>query len=155
MSIDRARTYLKTWNRESEIIEFDVSSATVELAAKALKTEECRIAKSLAFKVNDRPLLIVTAGNRKIDNRKYKTEFGAKPRMLSHEEVEEMIGHEVGGVCPFGVKDEVDVYLDVSLQAYDSIFPACGSSNSAIEMTYQELEEISGSRKWVDVCKEK
>ena len=155
MSIDKAREHLKLWNRENDIIEFDASSATVELAAKALHTEESRIAKTLSFKVKDRAILIVTAGNVKIDNRKYKDEFGCKAVMLSAEEVKDMVGHEIGGVCPFGIKDDVDVYLDVSLKNYDFVYPACGSSNSGIKMRHDELETISRAKKWVDVCKDK
>ena len=124
MSIDKAREHLKLWNREKDIIEFDASSATVELAAKALNTEESRIAKTLSFKVKDRATLIVTAGNMKIDNRKYKDEYGCKAVMLSPEEVKEIVGHEIGGVCPFGIKNGVEVYLDVSLKNYDFIYPA-------------------------------
>ena len=153
MSIDKAREHLKLWNREKDIIEFDASSATVELAAKALNTEESRIAKTLSFKVKDRATLIVTAGNMKIDNRKYKDEYGCKAVMLTPDEVKEMVGHEIGGVCPFGIKENVDVYLDISLKRFDTVFPACGSSNSAIKMNCEELEEISKSKKWVDVCK--
>ncbi len=155
MSIDKVREHLKLWNRENDIIEFEASSATVELAAKALHTEEARIAKTLSFKVKERAILIVTAGNVKIDNRKYKDEFGCKAVMLSPEEVKEMVGHEIGGVCPFGIKDGVDVYLDLSLKNYDFIYPACGSSNSGIKMRYDELETISRAKKWVDVCKDK
>ncbi len=155
MSIEKARDYLRLWDRESEIIEFDVSSATVELAAKALGTDESRIAKSLAFMKGSQAIIIVTAGNMRIDNKKYKNEFGCKGKMVSPEDVREMIGHEIGGVCPFGIHDHVEVYLDISLQNYDYIYPACGSSNSAIKMNCEELENISRSRKWVDVCKEK
>jgi len=155
MSIDKVREHLKLWNRENDIIEFDSSSATVELAAKALNTEEARIAKTLSFKIENKAILIVTAGNMKIDNRKYKEEYGCKAVMLSPEEVKESIGHEIGGVCPFGIKNDVNVYLDISLKKYDFVYPACGSSNSAIKMKYDELEIISRAKKWVDVCKEK
>ncbi len=155
MSIDKVREHLKLWNRENDIIEFGQSSATVELAARALNTEESRIAKTLSFKVENNAILVVTAGNMKIDNRKYKDEYGCKAVMLSPEEVKELVGHEVGGVCPFGIKNDVDVYLDVSLKKYDFVYPACGSSNSAIKMKYEELEIISRAKKWVDVCKEK
>jgi len=153
MSIERARNYLKIWNKEREIIEFEVSSATVELAARALKTEESRIAKTLSFNNNGRAILVVTAGDMKIDNRKYKDEYGCKAVMLTPDEVKEMVGHEIGGVCPFGIKENVDVYLDISLRRFDTVFPACGSSNSAIKMNCEELEKISRSKKWVDVCK--
>ncbi len=155
MSIDKVREHLKLWNRENDIIEFDQSSATVELAARALNTEEARIAKTLSFKVENKAILVVTAGNMKIDNRKYKEEFRCKAIMLSSEEVREVVGHEVGGVCPFGIKNGIDVYLDVSLKKYDFVYPACGSSNSAIKMKYDELEIISRAKKWVDICKEK
>ncbi|MFO8088401.1 MAG: YbaK/EbsC family protein [Desulfatiglandaceae bacterium] len=155
MGIQQVREFLKPWGKEEEIIEFDVSSATVELAARALNTEPERIAKTLSFIKDDMPILIVTAGNMKIDNKKYKKEYGCKAHMLPADEVKELIGHEVGGVCPFGVKENVEIYLDVSLKNYDFIYPACGSSNSAIKLDRNELEEISKPLKWVDVCKEK
>ncbi len=155
MSIETAREYLKQWNRDTNIIEFNVSSATVELAAKALGTEEARIAKTLSFMRDGEAILVVTAGNMRIDNRKYKAEFGCKAIMLSPEEMREMVGHEIGGVCPFGIKSEVEVYLDCSLKNYDYVYPACGSANSAIKMKYDELEKIAKAKKWVDVCKEK
>ena len=138
---------------EDKILEFPVSSATVELAAQALNTEGCRIAKTLSFSVNDSPILIVTAGDAKIDNKKYKTFFGAKAKMLSFEEVEEKIGHAVGGVCPFAINEGVKVYLDESIKRFETVFPACGSSNSAIELTPDELEKYSGFIEWIDVCK--
>lgn len=153
MSIEKVREYLKQWNKEDEILEFDVSSATVELAAKALQTEESRIAKTLAFKIGDRAILVITAGDVRIDNRKYKDEYGCKAVMLSPEEVKTMVGHETGGVCPFGIYGNVDVYLDNSLKRFDAVFPACGSASSGIKMSCQELETISRSKKWVDVCK--
>ena len=155
MSIETVREYLKQWNRDTDIIEFNVSSATVELAAKALQTEEARIAKTLSFMRDGKAILVVTAGNMKIDNRKYKDEFGCKAIMLSPAEVRELVGHEIGGVCPFGIKNEVEVYLDHSLQNYDFVYPACGSANSAIKMNYGELERIAKAKKWVDVCKER
>jgi prolyl-tRNA editing enzyme YbaK/EbsC (Cys-tRNA(Pro) deacylase) len=155
LSIDQAKEHLKKWNRENDIIEFDVSSATVELAAKALNTEESRIAKTLSFKKGEKAILVITAGNMKIDNRKYKDEYGCKAMMLSPEEVKEMVGHEIGGVCPFGINKDVEVYLDISLRNYDYFYPACGSSNSAIKMNSSELERISNAERWVDVCKEK
>ena len=155
MGIKQVREYLKAWNKDRDVIEFEVSSATVELAALALSTEEERIAKTLSFKKGDVPILIVAAGNMKIDNRKYKEEFGCKAHMLAADEVKELIGHEVGGVCPFGVKENVEIYLDVSLKNYDFIYPACGSANSAIKLSYNELEEISSPVRWVDVCKER
>lgn len=155
MSIEKARTYLKQWHKDSEIQEFEVSSATVALAARALNTAEARIAKSLSFKIGSGGVLIVVAGDVKVDNRKFKDEFGCKAAMLSPEEVAAMIGHEIGGVCPFGINGDVDVYLDVSLQRFDTVYPACGSPNSAIQLSCDELEMISKPRKWVDVCKMK
>ncbi|NLZ53861.1 MAG: YbaK/EbsC family protein [Thermoanaerobacteraceae bacterium] len=151
MGIDKVRQYFSKWNIEDRIQEFDVSSATVELAAKALNCEPARIAKTLAFKVNEKPILIVTAGDVKIDNKKYKKRFGTKAKMLSPEEVVELIGYEVGGVCPFGVGEDVAVYLDESLKRFETVFPACGSSNSAIELSIPELEKYSGYIEWVDV----
>ena len=154
MSIEKVREYFKSYGIEDKILEFPVSSATVELAAKALNTEGCRIAKTLSFSVNDSPILIVTAGDAKIDNKKYKTFFGAKAKMLTFDEVEEKIGHAVGGVCPFAVNDNVKVYLDESIKRFDTVFPACGSSNSAIELTPDELEKYSAFFiEWINVCK--
>lgn len=154
MSIERVRTYFKQYDMENRIQEFDVSSATVELAAKALNCEPKRIAKTLSFMLNGNAILIVTAGDAKIDNHKYKERFGAKAKMLSADEVETLVGHAVGGVCPFGINEGIEVYLDESLKRFDTVFPACGSSNSAIELSPQELEKYSGSSEWVDVCKE-
>lgn len=153
MSIERVREYFKTKSIESRILEFDVSSATVDLAAQALGCEGCRIAKTLSFHVEDRVVLVVAAGDAKIDNPKYKAEFHAKAKMLAFDEAEILIGHAVGGVCPFAVNDGVEVYLDESLKRFETVFPACGSSNSAIELTIPELEEYSGFVKWIDVCK--
>lgn len=153
MSIQRVREFFKEKNIEERIREFDVSSATVELAAQALGCEPERIAKSLSFSVNGEPVLVVAAGDVKIDNPKYKAQFATKAKMLSPQETEELIGHAVGGVCPFAVNPGVRVYLDVSLKRFGTIFPACGSSNSAIELTIKELEELSGYEAWVDVCK--
>ena len=153
MAIDRVREYFKMWNMEDRILEFDASSATVELAAAALHCEGARIAKTLSFHVGEQAILIVTAGDTKIDNAKYKATFGTKAKMLSFEEVEPLIGHGVGGVCPFGINDGVKVYLDESMKRFQTVFPACGSSNSAIELTISELEQYSGYEKWVDVCK--
>lgn len=153
MAIDRVREYFKKWNMEDRIMEFDVSSATVELAAAALHCEGARIAKTLSFHVGEQAILIVTAGDTKIDNAKYKATFGTKAKMLSFEEVEPLIGHGVGGVCPFGINDGVKVYLDESMKRFQTVFPACGSSNSAIELTISELEQYSGYERWVDVCK--
>ncbi len=153
MSIEKVRDYFKAYGIEDKILEFPVSSATVELAAKALNTEGCRIAKTLSFSVNDSPILIVAAGDAKIDNKKYKTFFGAKAKMLSPDEVAQKIGHAVGGVCPFAINEGVKVYLDESLKRFETVFPACGSSNSAIELTPQELEKYSSFIQWIDVCK--
>ena len=153
MSIERVKDYFRTKGIEERIQEFDISSATVALAAKALNCEENRIAKTLSFRVGDEAVLIVAAGDAKIDNAKYKAQFGAKAKMLSAEEVEPMIGHAVGGVCPFAVNEGVKTYLDVSLKRFTTVFPACGSSNSAIELTLEELEKYSNYISWVDVCK--
>ena len=153
MSIERVKEYFKQYNMENKVMEFPVSSATVELAAQALNCEPCRIAKTLSFSVNDTPILIVTAGDAKIDNKKYKTFFGVKAKMLSHDEVTEKIGHSVGGVCPFAVNEGVKVYLDVSLNRFRTVFPACGSSYSAIELSPQQLEKYTDYQEWIDVCK--
>jgi prolyl-tRNA editing enzyme YbaK/EbsC (Cys-tRNA(Pro) deacylase) len=154
MSIEKVKEYFRQWNMEDRILEFDVSSATVELAAKAVNCEPERIAKTLSFKVNDKPILIVTAGDAKIDNKKYKNKFSTKAKMLKPDETLELIGHVVGGVCPFAIKSGVTVYLDESLKRFKTVFPACGSSNSAIELSIPELEKFSGYTEWVDVCKE-
>ncbi|MBS6518640.1 MAG: YbaK/EbsC family protein [Clostridium sp.] len=154
MSIENVKLFFEKYGMENRIQEFTVSSATVALAAEALYCEPCRIAKTLSFKVNNSPILIVTAGDTKIDNAKYKAQFGAKAKMLSPEEVSVLIGHSIGGVCPFAVNDDVTVYLDQSLKRFQTVFPACGSSNSAIELTIEELETYSGFSEWVDVCKE-
>ena len=153
MSIDKVREHLKKFGADNRIIEFAVSSATVELAAAALGCPGARIAKSITFKNDDKAILVVAAGDAKIDNPKFKACFGIKAKMLTAEEVEKLVGHSVGGVCPFGVRDTVDVYLDESLRRFDTVYPACGSSNSAIELNLEELEEYSGSSRWVDVCK--
>ena len=153
MSIERVKEYFGKFNMADRIQEFDVSSATVELAAQALHCEGCRIAKSLSFKVADKPIVIVVAGDAKVDNAKYKHQFGAKAKMLTVEEAVELIGHAVGGVCPFAVNEGVTVYLDESLKRFETVFPACGSSNSAIELTIEELETYSGYTEWVNVCK--
>ncbi len=153
MSIEKVRMYFNKYGIDDRIQEFDVSSATVALAAEALHCEPQRIAKTLSFLADDHAVLIVAAGDTKIDNAKYKAQFGTKAKMLSPDEVENMVGHAVGGVCPFAVNEGVDVYLDRSLKRFVTVFPACGSSNSAIELTIEELEKYSGSTKWVDVCK--
>lgn len=153
MSIEKGREHLKKYGADNRVMEFDVSSATVELAAKALGTEGKRIAKTLSFLLDSGAILIVAAGDTKIDNKKFKAVFAQKAKMLSYEQVEEMIGHGVGGVCPFGINEGVKVYLDESLKRFDTVFPACGSSNSAIELNMEELEKFSECEGWVDVCK--
>lgn len=153
MAIEKVRSYFKQLGIDKRIQEFVVSSATVELAAEALNCEEKRIAKTLSFQTEGEGILIVTAGDAKIDNAKYKEVFHTKAKMLAQDEVEALIGHAVGGVCPFGIKESVKVYLDESLKRFDTVFPACGSSNSAIELTIEELEKYSNSTAWVDVCK--
>ena len=153
MSVQIVRDYLKQWNYEDKIQEFDESSATVELAAQALQCAPERIAKTLSFLVQDDPVLIVAAGDGRIDNQKYKAQFGTKAKMLTPEQAETMVGHAVGGVCPFAVNEGVKVYLDASLKRFETVFPACGSANSAIELTLAELEKYSGALAWVDVCK--
>lgn len=153
MSIERVRAFFKTYDMDGRILEFPVSSATVELAAQAVGCEPCRIAKTLSFKVGDRTVLIAAAGDAKVDNRKYKDFFGAKAKMLTAEEAETLIGHAVGGVCPFAVNKGVEVYLDESLKRFETVFPACGSSNSAIELSMEEMETYSCAKAWIDVCK--
>ena len=153
MSIEKVKEFFKSYGMEERIKELDKSSATVDLAAKALNCEPCRIAKTLSFMANDAPILIVTSGDAKIDNRKYKDRFGTKAKMLSPEQVEALVGHAVGGVCPFAVNDGATVYLDASLKKYETVFPACGSGNSAIELTIAELEKYSFFDSWVDVTK--
>lgn len=154
MSIDLVKEYFKKFGIEHRIQEFNVSSATVGEAAIALNCEPKRIAKSLSFMGNEGPILIVAAGDARIDNPKYKAQFSTKAKMLSFNEVVEFIGHSVGGVCPFAIKKGVKVYLDISLKRFESVFPACGSSNSAIEMSIEELEKYSNFTSWVDVCKD-
>ena len=153
MAIEKVRAYFKTKGIEDRIQEFEVSSATVALAAQALGCDENRIAKTLSFHVKEKVVLIVAAGDAKIDNSKYKAFFEAKAKMLAYEEAEDLIGLAVGGVCPFAVNEGVEVYLDESLKRFETVFPACGSSNSAIELTLNELEEYSGYISWIDVCK--
>lgn len=153
MSIERVRAYFAQYNMQNRIQEFAVSSATVELAAEALHIEAKRIAKTLSFMVEDKPVLIVAAGDAKIDNPKFKAQFHTKAKMLGFDEVEPLVGHAVGGVCPFGVPDGVEVYLDISLKRFETVFPACGSANSAIELTIPELEQYAGYISWIDVCK--
>lgn len=153
MSIERVREYFRKLGIEDRVMEIDESSATVALAAKALSCEEGRIAKTISFSLDGAPILIVAAGDTKIDNAKYKSRFGKKAKMLSHEGAAQFIGHAVGGVCPFAVNDGVKIYLDESLKRFDTVYPACGSSNSMIELTPAELEEYSKPESWVDVCK--
>ncbi len=154
MSIEKVRSYFETLGIASRILEFDVSSATVELAAQAVGVEGKRIAKTLSFLVADACVLVVAAGDARIDNSKFKATFHVKAKMLPYDAVPEYIGHAVGGVCPFAVKAGVTVYLDESLKRFETVFPACGSSNSAIELTIPELEKYSGFSGWVDVCKD-
>ena len=153
MSISKVREYLKAYGADGRILEFPVSSATVELAAKALGTAPARIAKTLSFRLASGVILVVLAGDAKTDNRKYRETFGEKARMLDREEAEALVGHAVGGVCPFAVNEGVKVYLDVSLKRFATVFPAAGSANSAIELTPEELEKFSRSSGWVDVGK--
>lgn len=153
MAIEKVREYFAGCGMADHILEFDSSSATVELAAQALSCEPRRIAKSLSFMLGEEPILVLTAGDAKVDNAKYKAKFGKKAKMLTPDEVVQFIGHAIGGVCPFAVNDGVTVYLDESLKRFSTVFPACGSSNSAIELTIPELEEHSGFTEWVDVCK--
>lgn len=153
MSVEKVKEYFNQFGIADKVLEFEVSSATVELAAAALSCKPCRIAKTLSFMAGEAPILIVTAGDAKIDNPKYKAQFGTKAKMLTADEAENMIGHAVGGVCPFAVNSGVKVYLDESLKRFQTVFPACGSSNSAIELTIPELEKYSAYTEWVDVCK--
>lgn len=152
MSIEKVRSYFREFGREQDVLEFPVSSATVELAAKALDVIPARIAKTLSFRKDDSCILIVAAGDAKVDNGKFKREFSVKPKMLQADEVAELTGHQVGGVCPF-VSKTSSIYLDVSLKRFETIFPACGSSNSAIRLSCDELFEYAQAVSWVDVCK--
>jgi prolyl-tRNA editing enzyme YbaK/EbsC (Cys-tRNA(Pro) deacylase) len=153
MSVDRARQHFAKFGIANRVRELDVSTATVELAAAALGCEPKLIAKTLSFLINGRATLIVAAGDCKIDNAKFKTQFGVKARMLTPDEALTLVGHAVGGVCPFGVNDGVVSYLDISLKRFETVYPACGSENSMIPLTIAELEECSGGMGWVDVCK--
>lgn len=153
MAIEKVKAYFQACGMGDRVREFNVSSATVELAAEALGCAPERIAKSLTFKVNEQAVMIVAAGDARIDNPRYKAQFGTKAKMLTSDEVTSMVGHSVGGVCPFAVNDGVTVYLDESLKRFETVFPACGSSNSAIELRIEELEKHSGFTAWVDVCK--
>ena len=153
MAIEKVKAFFRQHGMEDKVLEFETSSATVELAAQALHCEPCRIAKTLSFMGKEGPLLVVAAGDAKIDNPKFKAQFGTKPKMLTPEENVELIGHAVGGVCPFAVNDGVKIYLDESLKRFETVFPACGSANSAIELTMEEMEKYSSSVAWIDVCK--
>lgn len=153
MPVSEVKEYLKAFGLEGRVRELSESSATVELAAQALGCEPARIAKTLSFRLDSGPILIVAAGDAKVDNARYKAKFGQKAKMLSPEEALELTGHPVGGVCPFAVKEGVTVYLDDSLKRFETVFPACGSGNSAIELTIPELEQASRFREWADVCK--
>ena len=154
MSIEKVRAYLRPLGIEDRIREFPVSSATVELAALAVGVEAARIAKSLSFKIGEAPIIIVAAGDAKVDNSRYKAQFHTKAKMLTHEEAHTLIGHDVGGVCPFALPEGTAVYLDVSLKRFSTVFPAAGSANSAIELTCEELERYASNfTAWVDVCK--
>ncbi|MDQ6598545.1 YbaK/EbsC family protein [Bacillus salipaludis] len=154
MSLESVKTHFKQWNREQDIMEFETSSATVELAAEAIGVIPARIAKSLSFRGEEgKAILIVAAGDAKIDNKKFRQTFGFKARMLNPDEVLEQTGHAIGGVCPFGLAKDLDVFLDVSMKRFDTLFPACGSTNSAIELTLEELSQYSFAKDWVDVCK--
>ena len=154
MSIKKVKDYFRQFGMEEKVLEFSTSSATVELAAKAVGVEPARIAKTLSFKTQNGGMLIVAAGDARIDNHKFKPYFGMKAKMLSPEEVSSIVGHEVGGVCPFAISPDISVYLDLSLKRFETVFPACGSGNSAIELTCDELFKYSNATEWVDVCKD-
>ena len=153
MSIEKGRAYFRQFGMEDRVREFDVSSATVELAALALGVEGARIAKTLSFKKDDSCILILAAGDARIDNHKFKDKFHMKAKMLAPEEVLSIVGHPVGGVCPFGINDGIDVYLDESLKRFETVFPAVGSANRAIELDLDELYKYSNAIEWIDVCK--
>lgn len=153
MAINLVREYLKQFNKDKDVLEFSESSATVRDAALAIGCDEAYIAKTMSFIVDDKPILIVLAGDRKIDNSKFKQTFKCKAKMIPSENLKELVGHEAGGVCPFGIKEGIKVYLDESLKRFEFVYPACGSSNSAIKLTISELEEYSGMNSWVDVSK--
>jgi prolyl-tRNA editing enzyme YbaK/EbsC (Cys-tRNA(Pro) deacylase) len=153
MAIEQVRVYFCQWNRDKDIIEMDVSTATVPEAANALGVVPARIAKSISLKQGDGAMIVVTSGDMKLDNRKYKDTFGCKARMLSPEEALQITGHAVGGVCPFALPSGINVYLDISMKRFETVYPACGSGNSAIELTMAELHQYSCNKEWVDVCK--
>ena len=154
MSIERVRKHFEELGIADRILEFPVSSATVELAAEAVGVIPARIAKTLSFKLDERVILILTAGDARIDNKKYKAQFGGKARMLPHDETVSLIGHAVGGVCPFAVNEGVEVYADISMKRFETVFPACGSSNSAIELSCDEIDKYANPMEWIDVCKD-
>jgi prolyl-tRNA editing enzyme YbaK/EbsC (Cys-tRNA(Pro) deacylase) len=154
VAIEAARKHLSRWGREKDILEFQVSTATVELAAAAAGVEPARIAKTLTYRIGEGAVMVVAAGDARTDNGKFKSTFGTKSRMLSAEEALQFTGHAVGGICPFGLANDMPVWLDVSLRRFETVYPACGSSNSAIELTCAELETYSGSSGWVDICKD-
>ena len=153
MSLITVQEHLKKYNMEDRIITVPESSATVALAAQSLGCEEARIAKTLSFTLKDKNILIVAAGDTKIDNAKYRHEFSEKAHMIPGDQIEEILGHPIGGVCPFGVNENIEIYLDESLKRFTTVFPACGSINTAIEVTIEELEKVTNYIKWIDVCK--
>jgi prolyl-tRNA editing enzyme YbaK/EbsC (Cys-tRNA(Pro) deacylase) len=154
MAIEKVREYFSQSGLADRILEFDVSSETVELAAQAIGCEEKQIAKSMSFLLHDQAILVVTSGDARISNPKFKEQFQTKAKMIHPDQVENLIGHDVGGVCPFGIHEDVAVYLDISLKRFDTVFPAAGSSNSVIELSLDELEQYSGATAWIDVCKD-
>lgn len=153
MSIEKVREYFKKFGLENKVSEFDVSSATVELAAEAVGCEAARICKTLSFMAGEQPILILMAGDVKVDNPKYKAQFHTKAKMMTAEQLEELVGHKIGGVCPFAIKEGVEVYLDESMKRFSSVYPACGTANSAIELTIPELEKTSNFKEWIDISK--
>ena len=153
MAIEKVIEYFKSFGAEDKIKQFEVSSATVELAAQALGCEGARIAKTMSFLVDDHAVLVVTAGDMRIDNPKFKAFFHTKAKMLSPEQVDELVGHSIGGVCPFAVNEECEVFLDESLKRFEIVYPAAGNAASAVELTIPELEKYSGYKQWCDVCK--
>jgi len=154
MAIEKVREYFSQSGLADRILEFDVSSETVELAAQAIGCEERQIGKSMSFLLHDQAILVVTSGDARISNPKFKEQFQTKAKMIHPDQVENLIGHDVGGVCPFGIHEDVAVYLDISLKRFDTVFPAAGSSNSVIELSLDELEQYSGATAWIDVCKD-
>ncbi|MBV7506602.1 YbaK/EbsC family protein [Bacillus sp. sid0103] len=154
MSLESVKAHFKQWNRDHDVMEFETSSATVDQAAETIGVAPARIAKTLSFRGSeDKAILIVAAGDAKIDNKKFRQQFGFKARMLTPDEVLEQTGHAIGGVCPFGLNNELGVYLDVSMQRFETLYPACGSTNSAIELSKEELFTFSNAKDWIDVCK--